>query len=313
MPNFDGGHYFLTGLYPVRLEPEKRPDGSITVPSHLLRETLASLPNFSQIPGVNRTSPFARCRSTHFARFAVIDDPAWNGRDPVDALKGALKGVDLSVHQPVDHLSRAWLIMTVDFDAPDGSAESRDRWARDLWGLMEPELRAIFSPCVSFRHVDSAETFARYIARGQIETTMSFNDYWIDPMPAEGVSMKRIGLQIVGVLLLFLAAAWLIDREIDRFGWLVWVAAAILGLAAGAYAAYKLIMSRGARPFPTAPNSDLKSVLKGLYLQQNFTRFAIAQQGAAPDALHAAFGRFLAEVRPADLDKPTQPPGVLQS
>ena len=313
MPNFDGGHYFFTGLYPVRLEPVKRADDSTTVPSHLLRETLASLPNFSQIPGVNRTSPFARCHTTHFVRLAVIDDPAWNGRDPVDAIKGALKGVDLAVHQPVDHLSRAWLLMTADFDAPDGSAEARDRWARDLWGLMEPELRAIFGPCVSFRHVDSAETFARYIADGQIETTMSFNDYWIDPMPAQGLSMKQMLLPILIGLGLFLVAAWLIDREIDRFGWLVWLVAAVLGILVGGWIAYKMIMSAGAKPFPTAPNSDLKSVLKGLYLQQHFTRFAIAQQGASPDELHAAFGRFLTEHQPADRDKPTQPPGVLQS
>ncbi len=312
MPNFDGGHYFYTGLFPVRLEPEKRADGSITVPSHLLRETLASLPNFSQIPGVNRTSPFARCSSTHFARLAVIDNPAFNGRDPVDALEGALKGVDLAVHQPVDHLSRAWLLFTADFDASANSDDVRDRWAHGLWQLMEPELRAIFSPCVSFRHVDSAETFAGYIARGQIETTMSFNDYWIDPMPARGVSIKRMGLQFLVVLLLFLAAAWLINRELNA-GWIVWLVAALLGIAAGAWAVYKLVMGRGALPFPRAPNSDLKSVLKGLYLQQNFTRFAIAQQGASAEELHAAFDRFLADVQPANADNPTQPPGVLRS
>ena len=312
MPNLDGGHYFYTGLFPVRLEPEKRADGSITVPSHLLRETLASLPNFSQIPGVNRTSPFARCSSTHFVRLAVIDDPAFNGRDPVDAIKGALTGVDLAEHQPVDHLSRAWLLFTADFDAPENSDDVRDRWARGLWQVMEQELRAIFSPCVSFHHVDSAETFAGHLARGQIETTMSFNDYWIDKMPARGVSITRMVLQFLGVLLLFLAAAWLIDRELNG-GWIVWLAAALLGIGAGLWAVYKLVMRRGVQPFPTAPNSDLKSVLKGLYLQQNFTRFAIAQQGASPNDLHAAFGRFLADVQPANLDDPTQPPGVLRS
>src|SRR4051794_34653271 len=73
MPNLDGGHYFYTGLFPVRLDSVQRPDGSYTVHSHLLREALSSLPNFSEASGAVRTSPFARCRSTHFARLAVID------------------------------------------------------------------------------------------------------------------------------------------------------------------------------------------------------------------------------------------------
>jgi len=70
---------------------------------------------------------------------------------------------------------------------------------------------------------------------------------------------------------------------------------------------------RGARPFPTAPDSDLKSVLKGLYLRQMLTRFAIENQGAEPQALYDAFGKFLGEVRPGDVDGPTQVPGVLRS
>ena len=117
MPNLDGGHYFYTGLFPVRLDSVQRPDGSYTVPSHLLREALASLPNFSEASGAIRTSPFARCRSTHFVRLAVIDQPEFNGRDPVDALLQAAKGIDLLAHQPVDHFSRAWLMFAADFDA----------------------------------------------------------------------------------------------------------------------------------------------------------------------------------------------------
>ena len=72
-------------------------------------------------------------------------------------------------------------------------------------------------------------------------------------------------------------------------------------------------MARGSRSFPTAPNSDLKSVLKGLYLQQQLVRFAIDQQGAAPADLHAAFAGFLDRTVPADLERPTQPAGVLHA
>jgi len=312
MPNFDGGHYFFTGLYPVNLEPVHRQDRSITSPSHLLREDLASLPNFSEAAGPVRTSPFARSLSTHFVRLAVIDDPAFNGRVAGDAIRQAIKSVDLLAHQPVDHLSRAWLLITADFDAPDDSEAARDSWADVLWTQMEPELRAIFRHCHGFDRVDGPEAFAAYLARGQIDTTMSFNDYWIDPMNVRSLSLGRLGLVILLAVALFLAFAWWIDRAYGG-GWPVWVGLGLLGIAAGLWAAYRLILRRGARPFPTAPDSDLKSVLKGLYLRQMLTRFAIENQGAEPQALYDAFGKFLGEVRPGDVDGPTQVPGVLRS
>ncbi|MBV9882755.1 MAG: hypothetical protein JO276_07090 [Sphingomonadaceae bacterium] len=310
MPNFDGGHYFYTGLFPVRLDSVQRADGSYTVPSHLLRETLATLPNFSESAGAIRTSPFARCHSTHFVRLAVIDEPAFNGRDPVDALKQAVKGIDLLEHQPVDHFSRAWLLFTADFDAVDAGA--RDRWAAGLWDLMQPELHEIFRHCERFEGVKDGEGFAAHLARGQVETTMSFNDYWIEPPPFPSLSAGAI-LGVTGiVLLVFLGLGWLVQRQLHT-GWWIWPVAALLGLAAGLWAAYKFVNARGAKPFPTAPNSDLKSVLKGLYLQQNLVRFVIEQQGAAPADLHKAFGDFLARTRPADVDQSTQPPGVLHA
>jgi hypothetical protein len=310
MPNFDGGHYFYTGLFPVQLDSVQRPDGSYTVHSHLLREALASLPNFSEASGSIRTSPFARCRSTHFVRLAVIDEPQFNGRDPVDALKQAVKGIDLAVHQPVDHFSRSWLMFAADFDAVDSGA--RDRWAAGLWGLMEPELRAIFSHCEKFGEVHDGASFAAFVARGQVDTTMSFNDYWIDPLPFPSLSAGAILGTAAGVLAIFLAAAWLVHRQYGA-GWWIWVVAALLGAAAGLWAAYRLVVARGLKPFPTAPDSDLKSVLKGLYLQQQLVRFAIAHQGASPEDLHAAFGDFLRQAQPANPDQPTQNPGVLHA
>jgi hypothetical protein len=310
MPNLDGGHYFYTGLFPVQLDSVQRPDGSYTVSSHLLREALASLPNFSESSGAIRTSPFARCRSTHFVRLAVIDEPEFNGRDPVDALKQAAKGIDLLAHQPADHFSRAWLMFAADFDAVDAGA--RDRWAAGLWDLIQPELRAIFGHCEKFDEVGDGAAFAAYVARGQVETTMSFNDYWIDPLPFPSLSAGAILGTIAGALALFLALGWLVHRQYGA-GWWVWVAAALLGIAAGLWAAYRLVVARGSRPFPTAPDSDLKSVLKGLYLQQHLVRFAIAHQGADPAELHAAFGRLVAETQPANVDQPTQKPGVLHA
>jgi hypothetical protein len=69
----------------------------------------------------------------------------------------------------------------------------------------------------------------------------------------------------------------------------------------------------GSRPFPTAPHSDLKSILKALYLQPRFLRFAIDMQGKDDAAIHAAFRSFVDEYQPDKVDSPTQSPGVISS
>jgi hypothetical protein len=70
-------------------------------------------------------------------------------------------------------------------------------------------------------------------------------------------------------------------------------------------------MHAGAAPFPTAPNSDLPSVLKALYLQRTFTAFAIDGQGDDDATLHRKFGEFLARDKPDDLTSATQPAGII--
>jgi hypothetical protein len=79
-----------------------------------------------------------------------------------------------------------------------------------------------------------------------------------------------------------------------------------------AHGLYRRILRRGQAPLPTAPGCDLPSVLKSLYLQQHFTRFAIDAQGLSEAQLHARFGAFLAAVQPADA-LPTQPPGEVRA
>jgi len=117
-----------------------------------------------------------------------------------------------------------------------------------------------------------------------------------------------IAAAVVFVLSLVL---WLVRSR----GW-PWGTTAVLALIALLIAvgvAYWQVMTRGAKPFPAAPNSDLPSVLKALYLQQKFGRFAIDNQAADPRRLHEAFGRFFAEHQPKDLDRPTQAPGVIKA
>ncbi|MBV8687016.1 MAG: hypothetical protein JOZ90_15625 [Alphaproteobacteria bacterium] len=310
MPDYDSGHYFYTGLFPVDLRPTRRSDQSITSHSHLLREELAELPNFSPDDRAALPSPFSRCRRTHFARLSVVDDPAFNGRVQEDALVAAVTGVDLLLHQPVDHFSRSWLVFVADADVPDGSDASRDLWAQGLWEVMEPELRALFRHCLGFGNVEDGQAFAAYLAKGQVETTMSFNDYWIDPPNLPVLGAGTLAAAAGAALLVFLGTAWLIQHY-WRGGWWLWVLAALLGVGAALWAVYCLVMSRGAKSYPAGWEADLPGVLKSLYVQQHFTRFAMDNQGASPADLHAAFGRFLGEVSPADRGEPTQKPGLV--
>ena len=90
-----------------------------------------------------------------------------------------------------------------------------------------------------------------------------------------------------------------------------WVGLVLLIL--GLIIDYYWVMAKGRQPYTASPGADLRNVLKGLYLQQAFTRFAMAQQRRNPAKWGAEFRKFLAATKPGDLDGPTQPPGVIRS
>ncbi|MBX9748853.1 MAG: hypothetical protein K5Q68_04485 [Roseococcus sp.] len=316
MPSFDGGHYFLTALIPVRMDAVEDPmaGGQVTSHLHALREVLAALPTALQSPATEKigvNAPFARESRTHFTRLVILDDVAFNGRNQRDPIKVAIAGPPPTQFDPVDRLDGAFLIYVADFDAADGSAETVDGYLRGLWSVMGEEWRAILAHCHRGAAITDGSGFARYIRGCELETTMPFNDYWPGAPPLAPLSLKpfiNLALGAVAALVLglviapFAGAAWL------------WLAlAGLLGLAGVAGAALFRIMRAGQKPFPAAPRSDLPSVLKALYLQQRFTRFAIATQGESPAALYAGFAEFLARHRPGDVTGPTQPRGVVRS
>ena len=186
MPNLDGGHYFLTALAPIPADPCRRADGTVTSPTAAVREALAVLPT--------APSPFARTDRTHFARFVVIDQPAFNGRDPGNTLVEAARKTDLLVHQPVDTLTRAWLLLAIDFDAGDGADHGPHDYLAGLWDVMAAELGAVYRHCHGFeRQVRDRDGFARYLTRCRIDTTMPFNDYWTAPPPLPAIPVKAMG------------------------------------------------------------------------------------------------------------------------
>jgi hypothetical protein len=277
-------------------------------------------------------SPFARNRQNHLARFAVLDDVVFNGAMPIDPILGRLTGRDPIVPGPVDRLATAFLLFTAELDAVSEEGATlpadlslaqqdavRDAYARRLWETMAPELRRVFEHCHGFEDVDTARGFARFIARAQVETTMPFNDYYTE---APALSAAPLGAVLVAALVplavtLLALAGWLAGMErIPLVGLLAdWrpgpaIPWAALASVAALRLAYGYVIGRGQKPLPPATDATLPDVLKALYLQRQFTRFAETHQGAEPAALHAAFGAFLARHRPLD-PEPTQAPGVV--
>lgn len=316
MPDIDGGHYFLSALVPVLTEPVSSGGAGPVAPSHVLRETLATLPTAMQ-SGLDMSSgmvsPFSRCTRTHFVRLFVIDQPNFNGRLPSDAIVQAVRNTPLLKARPVDRLATPWLAVIIDFDARgdegDGGLAS---YCEGLWQVMQLELTAIFSSCFGFDAVRGGADFAAWIKRCQVETTMPFNDYWTTSPPLPSLSLNQLvaGFGAVALVLGLAGYAGIRAGGLSCW-WLALVVPVALGLAA--WLVYRFVMARGARPFPTAPHADLPSVLKALYLQQRFARFAIAAQGADDMALYQAFGAFVAAENPADTAAPTRLPGRIDA
>ena len=330
MPNFDGGHYFLTILAPIRTDTLE--DGAThTSPVHALRKRLQSLATAPPTPGA-RQSAFAQSLRTHFARFIIIDDVAYNGRDEENTFLGLITGNNekLVVAQPQDHLSCPFLLFAVDFDAAGDADSERDSYLAELWSTMRTELHEIFRFCQGFDdNVKDGPSFARYIAGCQIETTMSFNDYYSDPpnLPAWQfepykwrliASGGALALGLLATLVLFVALLFTpsVQPALGYAVALTLIGAALLALVA--LAAYTSLMMAGAKPFPTATDSNLPAVLKALHLQRTFTRFAIDNQmlaagsdAASAQKLQDAFAKFVVDNKPDDVGAPTQAAGVI--
>jgi len=320
MPTFDGGHCFLTALLPIKTGEVVDNSGMACSPVHMVRDALAILPTAHQSP-VTCTlpvdSPFTRDSKTHFARLAVIDNVIFNGRRTTPTL---LDQSDRTIPQPLDQLPCPYLMVVIDFDAPRGIDAELRAYLENMWNTMRIDLEPVFTHCHGYaENAHTANNFANYIISCQLETTMPFNDYWSVPLKLPTISP--------GVLLGTLICSWAVVTAavLAALIGLQWGAAsawsvafilevvviAILALIPAAYVLYRLAMRRGAKPFPVAPNSDLPSILKALYLQRQLISFAIRMQGQNNAPLHAAFGEFLRQHKVHDPSGPTQAAGTI--
>lgn len=335
MPNHDGGHYFLTVLAPIRVDlmVDKRP-GRSRSHLHRLAQKLALLATGRQTaasPPDAWTSQFAKNTLNHLARFVIIGGPPYNGRLSGETLLGVLRNINPMTPQPVDRLGVPYLLFAADIDAPGDADAALRAYTDALWTTMKDDLEVIFGHCAGFDGVDTAEKFHGYIRKCQVETTMPFNDYWPDGLPVGNATLPITPLKWTFILAACALAAWLLAQLLNGvftvFGvdgdfvrlvakvaaWGAVIVPLLIGVGVlAAYGLYRWILRRGQAPLPTAPGSDLPTVLKSLYLQQHFTRFAIEAQGLSDAQLHARFGAFLAAVKPGDAS-PTQPPGEVRA
>lgn len=302
-----------------------------------LRMVLATLPTASQSPATERMqqeSPFARNRRNHLTRFVVIDDVVYNGRLGQKPI--VMGRSEPLVPQHVDKLASPYLLFVADIDATtlEGAplpaelsereqADVRDSYLRDLWTTAPEEMRAVFENCQGFEDINSADDFAAYIAKCQIETTMPFHDYWIEPPALKVLPIKLLVLiAALPLLLLAVGLVWSFggaflnvfvepNWNLDTPFWMA--AVGLIASAVTLFAIFKYVLRFGSNPFAPPKHGDLPSVLKSLYLQQKFSDFVITNQPADAQALHERFGAFLKEHQPANKDAPSQKPGVISS
>ena len=304
--------------WPARPEDVKnRGEGKYrTAPIIQLREKLAQMPTAMQTPfshASGEISNFSKSTRTHLARFAVIDRLGYNGFEAADPVLDKLGWA-----KPINNrseLSHPYLLFAAEFDAPSGSRNyDLAVYLRELWDVMRDDLVDIFGNCVAFEpdEITTAADFIAYIKKCEIETTMPFNFYWMD-MPKLPTLTKKglaLGAGVTGLLTGGLAGwgAWALASALlgDNFPVLSIVIGVVLGLLALLIGAIGFVAFRfkqyGDRPFPSPPDADFISVLKGLHVQTTFGQFVIDNQAKDADVLHKAFGVYLDENKP---QKPT--------
>ncbi|NNE52101.1 MAG: hypothetical protein HKN30_06825 [Sulfitobacter sp.] len=307
MANYDAGHYFLTTMAPIDRNTFVEVNGVNRSAIDHIRFLLNTLPTAQQddvSAASGLQSPFASVPGVHFAHFFVIDDVRYNGRRPSNPILNLIFNTKMTNPEEVDRLPDAYLVLVTDFDASDGSKGNLRGHTDALWANMGDILRDIYAHVEGFDRVETSADFYRFVREGQIETTMPFNDYWAEPVRLPSPLPWMLGataLILFVTILLGATGTWTGSL------WGLWG----LGLLALLAVNIGIVVKYGLTPFPAAPDSDLQSVLKAIYIQQMFTGFAIDHLGRPEEELKGAFEAFCERHVPRDPSGPSQDPGVL--
>jgi len=170
MPNEAGRAYGLTTLCPIVHGAEAaRPGKSARSYAAMTRDELQSMDLLDQ-------SPMARVPNTYLCRFLVLDNVAYQGKPA-----------------KLDQLQSSYLVFVCDLHAGTASARGLQRYLEGMWEHAEPMVRKVWAHCVGFDRVTSRATFAEYIKRCQVTTTLYFNGSTDQPLAEQlkGLYLKQ--------------------------------------------------------------------------------------------------------------------------
>ena len=147
MANRAKGAYGLTTLCPIRVGTTEGESWTSQT-----RQLLQDLP-------CHAASPMARVPNTYLCRFFVLDNVPYQGNPAhLEALKSR------------------YLVFVADIHG------ERDAYIEGMWDQAESFVREAWKYCVDFSSVDSAQSFARYIERCQVTTTLYFDGSNDEPL-----------------------------------------------------------------------------------------------------------------------------------
>lgn len=147
MGNESGRAYGLTVLSPIKAGTE----GGESFAS-LTRKLLQDL-------DLHELSPMAKVPNTYLCRFLILDDVIYQGKPAL-----------------LEGLKSRYLVFVAELHG------KRDAYVEGMWSHAESFVREAWKYCVDFESVNSPQTFARYIKRCQVETTLYFNGSNDEPL-----------------------------------------------------------------------------------------------------------------------------------
>ncbi len=108
---------------------------------------------------LDEQSPFAKVPQTYLARLFVLDQVFFEGSPT-----------------RLDYLQSSYLVLASYFHG------DRDTYLRGMWDAIRPDIQQVFGHCVAFDGVLDAASFAAYIGKCQITTSLFFMGSTDDPL-----------------------------------------------------------------------------------------------------------------------------------